>query len=625
MRISTSASKKHEFERYLATVPEPIANLAAEVASIATSTTSMTSLATALIRYMKGEVEERDLDPTEYANLMRPDVMMIADWAAVAGNVWKSASGYGELLSAAKTWHDELAENADENATYQFPDKTEAELGGGWRIVRVNPENAATEGEIMGHCFARYKDDLEKGKKIGYSLRDPQNRPHVTFDVSSIRWPHESEKKAKERVAKEMAWDLVEEEMEAEVERRMAENPEAGRWVIDQQVRKELTARMERIAEALLLQGKVPDLKIGDLEAKGNSAPPDRYRGILAKFIEDRGFYKGDSSFIKERLTPSDELLNQMRAANTATMLSTAANSIPAAKRQEALDIVLERIDPAEGEWQQDPDDMGNLLSLLSDELTENPENEMARGALIDTLAENPYILQNEELSYHFKTIYKIMGGDRWVISMLESDDPDTVKSGIYVAKDLKLDQDNPAWSRAISNAAVKTFSMKGYEDPEGWAIKMNDLNDPMETLQSMGESFTGELWSNDFAFNDITSPLGREMKDLYRDRPAEVPEYMERIPWQFLDDFRMTGFGLDNGQDKRLLDTSGDKLYDQSDVMNKHLEQMAKDRARRGEKQEELSNRKQLSLFASLISDLEEVDPRLVDRFDKHLMRRNA
>lgn len=106
----------------------------------------------------------------------------IADWAAAIGNDWtEHAESLESLKGASDEWHAQLLANADEDAQYAVEDETAIEFPDGWRIVRLDPRNAKTEGSIMGHCIGGYEDSIRRGRYEAYSLRDPNNRPHVTF------------------------------------------------------------------------------------------------------------------------------------------------------------------------------------------------------------------------------------------------------------------------------------------------------------------------------------------------------------------------------------------------------------------------------------------------------------
>jgi len=58
----------------------------------------------------------------------------------------------------------------------------------GWTIQKLTTkELLESEGEEMQHCVGSYYDSVRHGKAEIYSLRDPQNEPHVTIEVKNNR------------------------------------------------------------------------------------------------------------------------------------------------------------------------------------------------------------------------------------------------------------------------------------------------------------------------------------------------------------------------------------------------------------------------------------------------------
>lgn len=54
----------------------------------------------------------------------------------------------------------------------------------GWSIQKVISENdLLVEGNKMSHCVGDYYSQVKKGNSEIYSLRDPQNQPHVTIEM----------------------------------------------------------------------------------------------------------------------------------------------------------------------------------------------------------------------------------------------------------------------------------------------------------------------------------------------------------------------------------------------------------------------------------------------------------
>lgn len=56
------------------------------------------------------------------------------------------------------------------------------EYADGWTMQRLGNNALEAEGELMQHCVGDYCEDVEQGKAVIFSLRDPKGRPHVTME-----------------------------------------------------------------------------------------------------------------------------------------------------------------------------------------------------------------------------------------------------------------------------------------------------------------------------------------------------------------------------------------------------------------------------------------------------------
>lgn len=110
------------------------------------------------------------------------DQPMLDRWAAFAKDkqhpIRQEAGNIDELApndfeNFAKKWHFEK-NNSQPIFNYN----------NGWSIRQLtNPQECRYEGEKMGHCAGNYGPEIENGRTLVYSLRDKQNRPHVTFEI----------------------------------------------------------------------------------------------------------------------------------------------------------------------------------------------------------------------------------------------------------------------------------------------------------------------------------------------------------------------------------------------------------------------------------------------------------
>ncbi len=111
------------------------------------------------------------------------DSRTIVDWInAGAVDDYLSYNTYQDAIDAAVEWHentfktnDVAIASTDKDVVYTWDD--------GWKIVNVPASDCDAEGSAMGHCVGKYKDFVEKGERIIFSLRDPNKKPHVTIDV----------------------------------------------------------------------------------------------------------------------------------------------------------------------------------------------------------------------------------------------------------------------------------------------------------------------------------------------------------------------------------------------------------------------------------------------------------
>ena len=90
-----------------------------------------------------------------------------------------------EVGQLSKNWHEMIAAKEAEYKTHDVV----AELSDGFSLVRVPAQDAKAEGYHMGHCSADYCEDIASEKSLLFSIRDPENKPHATFELL----PHDNE------------------------------------------------------------------------------------------------------------------------------------------------------------------------------------------------------------------------------------------------------------------------------------------------------------------------------------------------------------------------------------------------------------------------------------------------
>ena len=114
----------------------------------------------------------------------------IKDWVSTINPDLSSYSAQ-EAIEASQEWHRTIA-GEGRGKIYQ-PTKPENIMYGpvwkkeewyGWTIQKVISGNdLLVEGNKMNHCVGGYCNSVQTGKSIIYSLRDPQNNPHVTMET----------------------------------------------------------------------------------------------------------------------------------------------------------------------------------------------------------------------------------------------------------------------------------------------------------------------------------------------------------------------------------------------------------------------------------------------------------
>lgn len=242
------ASLNGRLKQVVNMVSPAVAELVTLVADTPSSATSMKKLAIRLATMLQKDHDEKfSEDDSEFVPTYRWVVQEIADWAAAGGD-WQSREDFGDMVAWSGAWHNSLKHRQGQG--YEEEDLPEMDFPDGWRIVQLVPENAEAEGSKMGHCIGTYKDRIEKGEVVAYSLRDPKNEPHVTFNVTKVSYPSPDGKKYQ--------WDQI--------------------------------------------------------QGKEDSPPVDRYRPYISSFAETLNeWVEEPGSSIKARMLPSEQLLEMAR------------------------------------------------------------------------------------------------------------------------------------------------------------------------------------------------------------------------------------------------------------------------------------------------------------------------
>lgn len=86
-----------------------------------------------------------------------------------------------------KDWDDDMRSKAEGqaqtrgNVVHSYPD--------GWSVQQLTrAKELEDEGEKMGHCVGSYAGQVQNGHSLIYSLRDQNNEPHATWEVTPRLW-----------------------------------------------------------------------------------------------------------------------------------------------------------------------------------------------------------------------------------------------------------------------------------------------------------------------------------------------------------------------------------------------------------------------------------------------------
>lgn len=123
-------------------------------------------------------------------NIFSEKVAEIFDWIKNT-NIDISSFSAENAIKMSDQWHKEMVEKGEgkkydtmypKNLIYG-PDWKNKEFNG-WTIQRVTTKNdLLTEGNKMDHCVGSFCENVFDRRSVIFSLRDPQNEPHVTIEV----------------------------------------------------------------------------------------------------------------------------------------------------------------------------------------------------------------------------------------------------------------------------------------------------------------------------------------------------------------------------------------------------------------------------------------------------------
>jgi len=109
----------------------------------------------------------------------------IEDWARATNEELSDRLSFNTAVSLSDEWHEQFKKQ--KVATGKFESKDVVfNCSDGYTIVKVTSKHDLDlEGAIMQHCVGSYFEEVRGGRTEVLSLRDPNNRPHVTIELQN--------------------------------------------------------------------------------------------------------------------------------------------------------------------------------------------------------------------------------------------------------------------------------------------------------------------------------------------------------------------------------------------------------------------------------------------------------
>jgi 2'-5' RNA ligase len=189
-------------------------------------------------------------------------------------------------------WDEELASKMEEEQGNALTEGGEVvhQWDDGWTVRRLTePEHLEAEGDAMGHCVGGYADMVQQGETLIYSLRDPQGKPHATWEVRPD--PNGDWQPAEDWIETAIVKDPVGRAMPTELQQALR-HYNSDRWINNASMVKDekygpyTGEQMEPVYNTLY--SKYADLVIGpeggqvvQIQGKQNEEPKDEYKARI--------------------------------------------------------------------------------------------------------------------------------------------------------------------------------------------------------------------------------------------------------------------------------------------------------------------------------------------------------
>lgn len=116
------------------------------------------------------------------------DIFFILDWA-IETKPNLTAMTFEQALQEQRKWLKELSKNGVIRPLPIENERIIHRCSSGRFLYILKPEDLEYEGSVMGHCVGGidYKNSVRNMRSIIISLRDRQNKPHITIEVSVMK------------------------------------------------------------------------------------------------------------------------------------------------------------------------------------------------------------------------------------------------------------------------------------------------------------------------------------------------------------------------------------------------------------------------------------------------------
>lgn len=143
--------------------------------------------------WIANQVKKELADRSEKESILdrESELFMILDWAIETRPDLMSFN-FEQAFEEQKIWIDQLKKRGVVRPQPIDLERVIYRCSSGLFFYILKPDDLEFEGYSMGHCVGgdNFKKKLNNNRSIIVSLRDEQNMPHVTVEISLMKGPH---------------------------------------------------------------------------------------------------------------------------------------------------------------------------------------------------------------------------------------------------------------------------------------------------------------------------------------------------------------------------------------------------------------------------------------------------